>query len=221
MAKKCPPGMICIQNYTMSILICLLLIFLFFIYINYNKSKNLLQSSLSSSLSSLSSSSSSSSSFTCNNSTQQYNSCDSCSCNSHSLNSINNDILQNPYAAPLKDDRVFNTSNFNKIPINIKTQSINANYRQIGILTRVNGGDTILPLMGKPLIRNRDKWNFYTMNDKNNMIKLPITFKNKNCSSTNGCDNIYNGDTVYVEGYNDVFKATIYENNVLEYIPYL
>ena len=137
------------------------------------------------------------------------------------MNSINNDILQNPYAAPLKDDRVFNTSNFNKIPINIKTQSINANYRQIGILTRVNGGDTILPLMGKPLIRNRDKWNFYTMNDKNNMIKLPITFKNKNCSSTNGCDNIYNGDTVYVEGYNDVFKATIYENNVLEYIPYL
>ena len=122
----------------------------------------------------------------------------------------------------MRDDRIYNSDHYyNKIPINISTQAFNTNYRQIGILTRANGGDVILPLMGRPLFRNRDKWNFYTMNDKNSMIKLPISFKNKSCTSQQGCDNVYDGDNVYVEGFNDVFRVTIYDNNNMEYIPYL
>tara|TARA_B100000287_G_C20527644_1_gene739540 strand:- start:432 stop:1022 length:591 start_codon:yes stop_codon:yes gene_type:complete len=142
---------------------------------------------------------------------------------SFSFSNVNNDILLNPYSAPLRDDRIFNNNNYNgpKIPINVPTQSFDTNYRQIGILTRVNGEETILPLMGRPLFSNRDKWNFYTMNDKNNMIKLPITFKNKSCTSNQGCDNLYNGDTVLVQGYNDTFRVTIYDNNVMQYIPFL
>ena len=134
----------------------------------------------------------------------------------------NNDVLLNPYDAPLRDERVFNKSCANvNIPMNIPTQSVNSNYRQLGILTRVNRDDTILPLMGRPLIVNRDKWNYYTMNDKNNMIKLPISFKNKSCTSYTGCDSVYNGDTVYVEGYSDLFRVTLYDNATMEYIPYL
>lgn len=126
--------------------------------------------------------------------------------------SDNHDVLLNPYSSPLRDNRY--------LPINVSTniQAVNTNYRQIGILTR---GNTILPLMGKPLFTNRDKWNFYTMNDKNNMIKLPLSNKGRSCTNEYGCDNIYNGDTVYVEGYNDTFKATIYDNQVIEYIPYI
>ena len=30
-----------------------------------------------------------------------------------------------------------------------------------------------------------------------------------------------NGDNVYVEGYNDTFNVTMYENNSFQYIPYL
>ena len=30
-----------------------------------------------------------------------------------------------------------------------------------------------------------------------------------------------NGDTVLVEGYNDIFRVTVYDNNVMQYIPYL
>jgi hypothetical protein len=135
---------------------------------------------------------------------------------------LNNDVLLNPYDAPLRDERVFNKSCSNvNIPINIPTQSVNSNYRQLGILTRINRDDTILPLMGRPLIVNRDKWNYYTMNDKNNMIKLPISFKNKRCTSETGCDSVYNGDTVYVEGYSDLFRVTLYDNATMEYIPYL
>ena len=36
-----------------------------------------------------------------------------------------------------------------------------------------------------------------------------------------GCDNLYNGDQVIVEGYNDLFKVTTYDNNVMQYIPFL
>jgi hypothetical protein len=132
------------------------------------------------------------------------------------------DVLLNPYQPPLRDDRYFPIGlggcAGGVLPINVPTQSVNTSYRQVGILTR---GDTILPLMGKPLFSNRDKWNFYTMNDKNNMIKLPLSNKGKSCTSEFGCDNIYNGDTVYVEGYNDAFKATVYDNQVMQYIPFL
>ena len=124
----------------------------------------------------------------------------------------NHDVLLNPYSSPLRNNQY--------LPINVSTniKAVNTNYRQIGILTR---GNTILPLMGKPLFTNRDKWNFYTMNDKNNMIKLPLSNKGQSCTNEYGCDNIYNGYNVYVEGYNDMFKATIYDNQVIQYIPFI
>ena len=141
----------------------------------------------------------------------------------YSYSNVENDVLLNPYEPPLRDDRVFNVSGRGTVgvPINVSTQAVDTTYRQVGILTRMNGQEMILPLMGKPLFSNRDKWNFYTMSDKNNMIKLPITHKGKSCTNEYGCDNIYNGDTVYVEGYNDAFKATIYDNQVMKYIPFL
>ena len=39
------------------------------------------------------------------------------------------------------------------VPINISTSSIDTNYRQMGMLTPLNGSskDNILPLMGRPL----------------------------------------------------------------------
>jgi len=139
-----------------------------------------------------------------------------------------NDVLLNPYQPPLRDDRYFpgrtggDIRGELQIPINIPTQSHNnSSYRQVGILTRINGEEMILPLLGRPLFTNRDKWNFYTMSDKNNAIKLPISNKGKSCTSEYGCDNLYNGDSVYVEGYNDAFKVTVYDNQVMNYIPFL
>ena len=123
------------------------------------------------------------------------------------------DVLRDPYDPPLRDSRVHTG-----VPINIPTQSVDTTYRQVGILTN---GDRILPLMGRPLFTNRDKWNFYTMTDKSNMIKLPIVYKGKNCTSEYGCQNVFSNDEVHVEGYNDTFKATMYENDTLRYIPHL
>jgi len=107
------------------------------------------------------------------------------------------------------------------MPINIPTQPFEPNYRQVGILTRIQGKETILPLMGRPVLANRDKWNFYTTNDKTNSITLPITYKGRSCTNEYGCDNLSSGDVVFVEGYNDAFRVTAYDNQVLRYIPFL
>tara|TARA_Y100000591_G_C21626454_1_gene590510 strand:- start:192 stop:803 length:612 start_codon:yes stop_codon:yes gene_type:complete len=201
---KCPKNKFCIDNYIIYFLIICLFFSILFIYNNYNTFSNNNYKKVK---------------FNENN--NQYLYYNKYYDNVNENNKV--DVLLNPYSPPLRDDRINNQNfnNVNNIPINIPTQSVDTNYRQIGLLTRVNGPETILPLMGRPLFTNRDKWNFYTMNDKNNMIKLPITFKNKSCTSEQGCDNLYDGDTVYVEGYSDIFRVTMYDNNTLRYIPSL
>ena len=137
------------------------------------------------------------------------------------------DVLLNPYTPPLRDDRYMGGMGGSGgmggggFPINVPTRSVNSSYRQVGILTRVNGQETILSLMGRPLFPSQDKWQFYTMSDKNQSVKLPVTHKKRSCTSDMGCDNIYNGDTIYVEGYNDAFRATIYDNAIQYSIPYV
>ena len=213
MTKKCPPGIICIENFTFLFFGILVLSILIFMYIKQSQSKN---NTINNDPNNLSV-------YLKHNNSCHNNSCRNNSCQNNAYQKASTtDVLLNPYSAPLRDDRLFNGQYCGpKVPVNVPTQSFDSNYRQIGILTRVNGGETILPLMGRPLFSNRDKWNFYTLNDKNNMIKLPITFKNKSCTNSQGCDNVYNGDTVYVEGYSDIFRVTVYDNNVMEYIPYL
>lgn len=215
MVKKCPPGILCIENYTLLFFGLLIIAILYFMNIKYNQNLTTKQSCGCNKMSCT----------TCNTHINHINHkpSDLIPFLGNSHNNRENDVLLNPYSAPLRDDRIYNNTNYNgpKIPINVPTQSVNSAYRQIGILSRINGQETILPLMGRPLFSNRDKWNFYTMNDKNGMIKLPITFRNKSCTSSQGCDNLYNGDTVFVEGYSDTFRVTIYDNNSMEYIPYL
>lgn len=200
---KCLPNMFCIRNTTIFFIMILSAIGIYFVYSNYFKiavtptptPMPTSASMMSPSLFMMSS-------------------------------RANSDILEDPYAPPLRNDSYFGGIGANMMmpmaagmPINIRTQGppINTNYRQVGLLTRINGKETILPLMGRPLQKNRDKWQFYTMSDKNNSVKLPISFKKKSCTGEYGCDNIYNGDTVYVEGYKDAFQATIYDNAVMEY----
>lgn len=206
MAKKCPKGVICIENTTIVFLLALIILSFIFFYNNYSKN---LVNNINETKNSYIKRCERREIATNNNLMDNYRARD-------------NDVLLDPYVPPFKDNvsDLYNHK-IKKLPINIKTQNFDTNYSQIGILTRISGKETILPLMGRKLFRNRDKWNYYTMNDKNNMIKLPITFKNKKCMNDQGCDTIYSGDKIYVEGYNDLFNATIYDNNNLEYIPYL
>ena len=133
------------------------------------------------------------------------------------------DVLRNPYEPPLSDDNpmLFPPSQY-RVPINIST---NTSYRQVGILTPSGHGkednNRIIPLMGRPLIVSRNKWQYYTMTDKTNSIKLPILYKGKSCTNEYGCDEFMGGERVYVEGYGEAFKVTKYDNDTIRYIPFL
>jgi len=203
MVKRCPPGVICVQNIVFMglfvILICIVVI------IGWRAtSKPNTSNSPTIAASGWSDNTSLQGLFPRPN---------------YSFSNLENDVLMNPYAAPLRDDRIISNDVRGGIPINVSTRAVDADYRQIGLLTRQNGEETILPLMGRPLFTNRDKWQFYTLNDRN--IKLPLVNKGKSCTNEYGCDNLYNGDTVYVEGLNDAFKVTVYDNAVMKYLPFV
>ena len=168
--KKCPPGIICIENCTMVfVIICLVLLF-YIIYSNFFNPSKIEKNNNS------------------NNRNIVINE------SSHSIPSIGlvpsypysniptSDILLNPYSPPLRDERYFVQDILPgpRMPINISTNAVDTTYRQVGILTPVNNSKgKILPLMGRPLFSRRDLWQYYTMSDSNNSIKLPIIIKGK------------------------------------------
>lgn len=164
--------------------------------------------------------------------------------------SSSQDVLLNPYVPPLRDNSVgASRPNYDirggvetihyggmdggggGVRVNVPTRSVDTTYRQVGILTRSGGGgggggggtasqETILPLIGRPLFTNRDKWQFYTLSDKNNAIKLPVIINGKSGTGEYGCNNVSTGDTIYVEGYNDAFRVTAYDSASLRYLPF-
>jgi hypothetical protein len=199
--KRCPPGVFCIENVSITILtIAAVVLIVYFVGPHMSTMQMQPQQQQQ----------------------QQHPSMFQSRAN-YGVSNAQEDVLLNPYVPPLRDDRATTTLDVRgpAVPINVSTQgTANAAYRQVGILTRINGPETILPLMGRPLFRNRDKWQFYTISEKSNFIKLPISVKGRSCTNEYGCDNVYTGDTVYVEGYNDAFKVTAYENSVMQYLPY-
>ena len=141
------------------------------------------------------------------------------------------DVLLNPYTPPVNMANMPQTSTPishpyvppGHIPVNVSTNigQRQTNYTQVGILTPSGGNDKILALMGRQLHTSRQKWQYYTISDNNNSVKLPVVKNGRSCTNEYGCDELMSGDSVYVEGYNDAFKVTIYENSQPRYIPFL
>ena len=229
MAKKCIPGVICFENVTIVIIILILLLVGFYVYkVNKHPSNNTYNNAYNNAYSSnmpnmmIPPPPLSNRGFVFNNSVLS------------PPQRMLNDTLLDPYQPPLRDNSGFNyffggmmpnmmPPTNTMMPINIPTQGppivMRDEYQQVGLLTRANGSEMILPLMGQSLYTNRDKWNYYTMSDKNNSVKLPINSRGKNCMSEYGCDSLNSGDHVHVEGYNDNFKVTIYDNKLMRYLP--
>ena len=207
--KKCQPGVICIENMTLMIL--LFIAFLFFIY--FCKPEGRILPSIPMVKLPLS---------------------------SLPLSSLpfpwfeTKDVLRDPYEPPLSDDSPFifpPPPPARRVPINVSTNpsAVDASYRQVGILTphHHHSGhgkedkNRIIPLMGRPLFVSRNKWQYYTMTDKTNSIKLPILYKGRSCTNEYGCDELMGGEHIYVEGYGEAFKVTKYDNDTIRYIPFL
>ena len=224
--KKCPPGVICIENVTLFILFIVIMILSYLVYYYMlpkdNNEKNQKNTS---------------SEHTTRSNIPFFN---APFLNMPFLNvPFNNvpylpppvpgDVLLNPYIPPLRDERYLVPSlNYippGAVPINVSTNvgAVDTNYRQVGILTPLNSSskDSILPLMGRPLFTNRDKWQYYTISNQHNNVKLPVSKGGRSCTNEYGCDKIYNGDSIYIEGVNDAYKVTVYDNDVIKYLPFV
>ena len=213
--KKCPPGVICVENVTMCLLLIIIVILVFFIY--SNSKQNITVNDRDN--------------ITIEQKTEPSRGWFGGFLPSWPYNNLPKDVLLNPYAAPYRDERylVPELSYIppNTVPINVSTNigavAAETSYRQMGIITPLNGTskDNILPLMGRPLFTNRDKWQYYTISNQHNNVKLPISFKGRSALNDYGVDQIFSGDTIYVEGYNDAFKTTVYENDTIKYLPFV
>ncbi len=202
MGKKCVPGLICIENMTLFMLTVILMLIVY-IWHNHSRKESNLRSGPAEKIVLVNTSS-----------------------NIPQLVPIasRQDIFNDPYVPPGRDSVIYprNSSDIRGIPVNMQTRGISNDYQQVGILTRSNhvAGEMILPLMGRKHMSGRDKWQYYTISGSGNLnTKLPISVNGKSCTGEYGCDDIFNGDIVYVEGYNDTFRVTMYENNMFQYIP--
>ena len=216
--KKCPPGVICIENFSMFFIIISVIIVIYLIFINIkqnnysDKQNEKIQIGIG-----------------IKNEKPQvglgswFNNI----IPSYPYNNLPKDVLLNPYAPPLRDERYFipelNYVPPGTVPINVSTNigAVDTKYRQVGILNALNTKGKILPLMGRPLFVNRDKWQYYTISDQHNNVKLPVSRNGKSCTNEYGCDKLYNGDTIYIDGANEVYKVTIYDNDTIKYLPFL
>ncbi len=216
--SRCPPGVICFENFTFTFVIIALFVIIYFVYNRQFGSNGMKQHNMN-----ISNTGSNMASNMGSNIGIDVSSLFGLFPRpSYSFSNVQNDVLMNPYAPPLKDERVIMTNDVRGgIPININTRAVDTNYRQVGLLKRMNGQEMLLPLMGRPLYVGRDKWQYYTMSDSNNQIKLPVSFKSKSCTSEYGCDEISNGDTVYVDGLNATFQVTMYDNATMRYLPFV
>lgn len=205
--RKCPPGVLCIENCTIFFICIIVFIIGYFMYVGYNRNTE-------------------------NTNTKQNTNVEFVQLQPnipYNNLGLQNDVLLNPYDAPYKDERYLvpklNLIPAGAVPINVSTSvsAVNTSYRQVGIITPLNGttSNNILPLMGRPLFTSRQKWQYYTISNQHNNVKLPISVKGRSALTDYGVDEVFNGDTVYVEGYNDAFKVTIYENDTIKYLPFL
>lgn len=174
------------------------------------------------------------------------------------------DILLNPYAAPYYDQQYLSPTASNLFygtaggytglglgvgmgngyygPGGIGTSGNVSNFRQVGILTPKHGDPDgkIMPLMGRPISTSRGTWNYYTVSNQHNNMKIPVrvnggyrkggregfgaavgaanckTECNKKVGKSGlaeyGVNEVLDGDDVFLEGYNKDYNVTLYDN---------
>ena len=211
--RRCPPGVICLENISLTIIILIVAVIGFLLFrqnsvqLNTNERITIKQP-------------------------QPPNNVGIFSYPNFPYNNFPaENVLLNPYSAPFKDERYLVPSldirpiPINSVPINVSTNigAVDTTYRQLGILKPLNGTnkDSILPLMGRPLFTSRQKFQYYTISNQHNNVKLPISVAGRSALNEYGVDELFSGDTVFIDGLDGTFSVTIYENSTIKYLPFL
>ena len=229
--KKCSPGVICIETTTMIFTLLIVFSILWLLYLSINESyiqntqsqKNVYEPST-----------------TNQTNTNMYWGVIPRFLPSWPYNNLVNlfnhrprDIVRNPYVPPLRDERynVFVGNSIegvprpsNLYPISTNVGSIvNSTYRQVGMLTPMNqsSDNNIISLMGRPVHTSRDKWQYYSISNQQNAIKLPLSVNGRSAMTEYGVDRLSADDTVYVEGINQPHRVTMYDNDSIQYLPFV
>ncbi len=223
---SCPPNMLCI-NYSHSIaLLILVFLLLFYLYTKYQHTSN-------------------QNSYLKNNMNQKINILSKKIENNNNNNVINNtspnrqpnqnelyNEIRNKLNETPQNDDIFEEprKNIDGVRVNIATRGPTPKITQIGILSKMThsndsgpGSDPeahILPLLGRRTYNRSNKWVYYTATDKYNQVRIPISHNGRDCGGEYGCDEIMDGDSITIPELNGTFKAKIYENTSLHYIPY-
>ena len=224
---SCPPNMLCI-NYSHSIaLLILVFLLLFYLYTKYQHTSNqnsYLKNNMNQKINILSKK--------IQNNNNNNNVINNTSPNRQpNQNELYNEIRNKLNETPQNDD-IFEEprKNIDGVRVNIATRGPTPKISQIGILSKMThsndsgpGSDPeahILPLLGRKTYNRSNKWVYYTATDKYNQVRIPISHNGRDCGGEYGCDEIMDGDSITIPELNGSFKAKIYENTSLHYIPY-
>jgi hypothetical protein len=100
---------------------------------------------------------------------------------------------------------------------NQPTQGLPEAYQSMGVLQTENG--QILPLYGRRTAYSNNRYNYYTRTDTNNPVPLPINYKRRDCQDSNGCDELFSGETIKILPTGGTATATIYQFDGPLYVP--
>jgi hypothetical protein len=219
--KKCPPGVICIENVTIFFIaiVSIVLFYVYFTYFHNNSQTNIRHHKNINNPDQIVISQTPNFPYT----------------NLPPLSpflppQVPGDVLLDPYVPPLRDERyLIPQINFippGTVPINVSSNigALDTSYRQMGILEPLNNkhnNESLLPLMGRPVFTNRNKWQYYTINNQYNSLKLPLIVKGKSATNEYGVDELNGGERVRIQGLKDVYKVTVYDNDTIKYLPFI
>lgn len=87
---------------------------------------------------------------------------------------------------------------------------IPADYTVVGYLKN-DVSDAVYPLYGRASPTNSSRWNYHTMTDRLSGIKLPVrSTDGRDCTLDMGCDELYDGHTVTIPGFDTLFYVYMY-----------
>ncbi len=102
-------------------------------------------------------------------------------------------------------------------PFNYATQGVPEKYQSYGLVTLEDGQQ--LPLYGRKTATRSDRFNYYTRSDTYNPVPIPLLYKGRDCQDSVGCEEIFSGEDVRLQGNGKQGKVTMYQYDGPIYFP--
>ena len=209
MAKKCPPGFLCMSN---NILVSLLVFAMILIgtLTYYNTLRMHQVSSVSSAPASASASASAPPSTTV--------------VYPPPIAETRYDRAPQPLRDWMMPPEIPPRGGIATIPINIPTQGLPETFQTVGIITTSGQGTggsekDVLPLFGRRTAGSSDRWNYYTRTNTFNPVPIPVRYQRRDCMDDIGCNELLSGDDIHIDAVNQRGKVRMYRFDGPKYIP--